>query len=530
MTIRFSDLQALLGQRIDSPVVQAFAAAQGVKLPLKSTTDGNSSNAFTLKKLGIEVAWSHDILLPAFFPPQKQNRKYVAYVNHIWMDLDVLDAVPAAVRDLAVQLHALAQPGGLAWPAESPLPVRVYKGFGDGIRLALADHERYGWLRSEVHPHAYSPWDPLWPPEQADLAMGMLMAWAILRGDVGQRHQDAHPEWVAAVRERRMTGREFLYQAAHCNEVWSWDFAPQLHHFLRRYIRCGCHRNSTLPLLGRADRCGLDDDFSAVFDALLPHRCLQAADDWANFDRFACLLDARWRDFELTGLETKLDKAQAAELKPVYVAAGQAMAALPTPVGLDLAPTVIHAPDDLTHRLMTSLGTRTDDDRTRALLVALGFEAALKARQPTLDAPQHGFFVHLSDPWSMDSPALAVQASPAERQKLKRHGVKCVQGLEFTPANVEQIGNSTGGFLLTSAYGHALPLGFSFDEALAEADARLGLDLFEERVGLFEGQITRAWKLDAQAQPTGPDSPVDHLRVIAKYTHGQLGTLRVLIR
>ena len=78
----------------------------------------------------------------------------------------------------------------------------------------------------------------------------MFMAWCIERGWAGQRHIEQHPQLLAAVKLRQMTGREFLYQTAFCNEFWSHDLAPEVERFAFSYLKSLCHRNSSQPLLG----------------------------------------------------------------------------------------------------------------------------------------------------------------------------------------------------------------------------------------------------------------------------------------
>lgn len=174
--------------------------------------------------------------------------------------------------------------------------------------LELDTHDRYNFLKSEVHAHAFSPWNPGWANQQADLPAGMFMAWCIHRNGVGERHLRDNAKWVEAVKQRQMTGREFLYATAYADEFWSWDIAPGLQRFAFRYFNCMCHRNSSSPLLGKADRCGPDDDFMAIFSPHFLGQGLDAADDWPNFDRFALFLDARYLDYQNSKLETEVDE------------------------------------------------------------------------------------------------------------------------------------------------------------------------------------------------------------------------------
>jgi hypothetical protein len=92
--MNFSTLACLLGQRIDSEAVTQFAMEHGFKLPLKPTTDGGYENYFTVKKLGLEVSWNHIVRLPDFYPPTKENRKNVCYINTIWFESQKVSDLP----------------------------------------------------------------------------------------------------------------------------------------------------------------------------------------------------------------------------------------------------------------------------------------------------------------------------------------------------------------------------------------------------------------------------------------------------
>jgi hypothetical protein len=333
--MKFNELFNLVGRRTDSAEVTRFAEANNVKLPLKHTTDSNDSQYFELNAYGVEVSWGHEVLHTDFYPAKKESKKYVSYIKTIWFNKKKIEELPYGLlvqdsfeeavlklKDLPHQVQVLKYGTRLVFSLPNNADVRITF-FHDDERgtIELITSDRYDWLKSEVRAHAFSPWDTRWPNEQADLPNGMFMAWCIQRGWVGQRHIEQHPQSVEAVKQRKMTGREFLYQTAFCNEFWSHDLAPELERFAFSYLNCMCNRNSSQPLLGRADRCGVDDDFMAVFDPLFPGRGLQAADDWTNHDRFALFLDARWYDYQQTALQTDVEDASVlANVKAFYKA------------------------------------------------------------------------------------------------------------------------------------------------------------------------------------------------------------------
>ena len=356
MELNFEELACLIGQRIDSPGVLNFAASLNVKPP-KPTTDGDWSAAFVHKASSLEVSWSHRVHHPDFYPPRKENRRWVSYVTSIWFKPARLHGLPGGITGRSAIAEIVALFGDVARPQArgdvgvEEIVIPLQKQLGMHLVLPVEDGclTDENWILSfdEYRCHAssrstntlaFAPWRLEWPAEQADLPTGFFLAWCIAKGAVGERHLAQHPDLVAAVKERRMTGREFFYKTAFAGEFWSWDVSPELQEFTRRYFACLCNRNSTKPLLGRADRCGPDDDFMAVFGPHFPAGGLQAADDWVNQERFALLLEARLEDFRLTGLKTDIPSELSATVKVLYMRYQKQMAAMPPPVEAQFLP------------------------------------------------------------------------------------------------------------------------------------------------------------------------------------------------
>jgi hypothetical protein len=307
---------------------------------------------------------------------------------------------------------------------------------------------------------------------------------------------------VKAVKARTLTGREFLYRIAYCNEFWSWDISPNIHDFAHAYIHCLCHRNSTQPLLGRADRCGPEDDFMAVFNPFFENGGLDAADDWANYDRFACLLDARLHDYKATRLETDIDQSLLAKVQENYAQAQREMALLPPPVPLlNLSTTVstpAALPEDLTQKLMGYLGATTDSESFQALVTLLGLEIPAIPGSASIDAPHAGFFIGLTYPWYA-SDRIKAQVDDAAKKQMPRKKIKLIEQINFTNSGATFISRTAANSLASLRYGQALPFGLSFDDPLQSYDARYGPDDFEEHTwDTYEHDetLTRRWKLD----------------------------------
>ena len=121
------------------------------------------------------------------------------------------------------------------------------------------------------------------PPEAGGTHIGMFLAWAILRGLEGELHREEAVESLLAVRERRMTGRDFLIKE--CDEKFvDEDLNEEGNAFTEAYFQ-------------RDGPGGYLADYEEVLGAGLPS-LYHVEDTWMNFDRLASLLDQRleqWR-------------------------------------------------------------------------------------------------------------------------------------------------------------------------------------------------------------------------------------------
>lgn len=549
--LKFNELLNLVGRRIDSPEVTQFAEKNGVKLPLKHTTDSNNAGYFSLKTYGLEVSWGHDVLHTDFYPSKKENKKYISYITTIWFNKLKIEELPhgllandsfdAAVLKLRGTPHeVVVREHGtkLVFVADSHADVTITF-FDDQERgtIELKTSDRYGWLKSEVRAHAFSPWDSRWPNEQVDLPNGMFMAWCIQRGWVGSRHTTQHPQLVEAVKQRQMSGREFLYQIAFCNEFWSHDLAPELERFAFSYLNCMCHRNSSQPLLGRVDRCGADDDFMAVFDPLFTGRGLQAADDWNNYDRFALFLDARWYDYQKTALQTDVeDTSVLADVAAFYKAQQLKMQALPDAVALkpEAVKTENHVlPETATATLLSFLGRCAEDADIQAFLNTYGLSYPSVSWPTFVDAPELGFFLGINYPWNFSGDKFKTLVDGKEQARMKRKKIKYVHYVDFTNSSHQQVSNSTGGYLLSQQFLPTLPFSLSWNQQLQDLDQRFGADQFNEHTWETyknDGSLTRKWFVDSDGLIFAGDEAEPHYLLLVDFENYKIGKIRVVVR
>ena len=119
------------------------------------------------------------------------------------------------------------------------------------------------------------------PAENGGTHIGMFLAWAIERGLEGDFHREESAAALAAVRARKMTGREFLF--SRCDEkFWEEDLSEEGNAFATAYYE-------------KDD--GYLADYAATLIDDLPS-LYHVADTWKNFDRVAALLDRRYAEWK----------------------------------------------------------------------------------------------------------------------------------------------------------------------------------------------------------------------------------------
>lgn len=298
-----------------------------------------------------------------------------------------------------------------------------------------------------------------------------------------------------------------------------------------------CHRNSSQPLLGRLDRCGVDDDFMAVFDPLFTARGLQAADDWTNYDRFALFLDARWHDYQQTTLETEVEDASVlADVKAFYKTQQLKMQALPAAVELKPASAktenraLIHT---AAATLLSFLGRCAEDDDIQAFLNTHGLSYPSVSWKTFVDAPELGFFLGINYPWNFSGDKFEALFDEKQQARMKRKKIKHVHYVDFTNSNYQQIGNSTGDFLLCQQFSPTLPFAISWNQQLQVFDQRFGEDQFKEHTWETyknDGSLTRKWFIATDGSLFTGDEAEPHYLLLIDFENYKIGKIRVVIR
>lgn len=143
--------------------------------------------------------------------------------------------------------------------------------------LAFGTIPRMAYDRADWHYGGDYP--PGLPPENGGTHIGMFLAWAIHRGLEGDLHRQESSGALGAVRERRLTGREFLF--SECDEkLWEEDLSDEGNAFAKAYYE-------------RTGAGGYLADYEAALGTGLPS-LYHVEDTWENFDRIARIIDRRY--------------------------------------------------------------------------------------------------------------------------------------------------------------------------------------------------------------------------------------------
>lgn len=134
--------------------------------------------------------------------------------------------------------------------------------------------------------HSGGDFPPDLPPENGGTHIGMFLAWIILNGLQGEFHDEESPDELAAVRARRMTGREFLFRACD-GKFWEEDLNAEGNAFAAAYYS-GPGGEGYGPYLG---------DYEEALAVLLPGT-YHVEDTWANYDVIAPVISNRFAEWQ----------------------------------------------------------------------------------------------------------------------------------------------------------------------------------------------------------------------------------------
>ncbi|WP_425614750.1 hypothetical protein NA78x_004625 [Anatilimnocola sp. NA78] len=127
------------------------------------------------------------------------------------------------------------------------------------------------------------------PPENGGTHIGMFLAWAIVNGLHGEMHEEESHDELEAVRNRQMTGRDFLFQACD-GKFWEEDLSEEGNAFAAVYY-------SGKEGEGYGEYI---TDYDETLTADLPST-YHVEDTWANYDLLAPVIDRRYAEWRESG-------------------------------------------------------------------------------------------------------------------------------------------------------------------------------------------------------------------------------------
>jgi len=146
----------------------------------------------------------------------------------------------------------------------------------------MSSYDRAGWHYGGDFPGGL-------PPENGGTHIGMFLAWCIMNNLQGEFHDRESAGGLEAVRERGITGREFLM--AECDEKFGdEDLDEEGNRFARAYYEITQEKEEASYL----------SDYERILSPGLPS-LYHVADTWENYDMIAPVISARYQHWRTTG-------------------------------------------------------------------------------------------------------------------------------------------------------------------------------------------------------------------------------------
>jgi hypothetical protein len=142
------------------------------------------------------------------------------------------------------------------------------------------------------------------PDENGGTHIGMFLAWAIQRGLEGEEHREDSSELLESVRHRKMTGRDFLFEACD-GKFWDSDLNDEGNAFAGEYYENEQYFK----------------DYEKEFVRRGTPTIYHVADTWKNFDRICKVLDRRFCEWKSGSKKQARVPAQPARGRDVLDAA-----------------------------------------------------------------------------------------------------------------------------------------------------------------------------------------------------------------
>lgn len=130
------------------------------------------------------------------------------------------------------------------------------------------------------------------PSENGGTHIGMFLAWIINNNLIGQLHLEHSIESIEEVKNRQITGRNFLIDECD-SKFWPEDLDDEGIEFANFYY-------------SNDSSCGYADDYAEVFDQY--ETLYHVEDNWSNYDLINPVITKRyteWKDINTSGDKNK---------------------------------------------------------------------------------------------------------------------------------------------------------------------------------------------------------------------------------
>jgi hypothetical protein len=195
----FRQIVSLVGLRTDDAALVAFITETlGKKVPT-SMNDNSSTKYVTAPKLGIEMAFSHDLLHEAYPLLNKTKRSFIPYLDTVFLKAKFPDALPFGLQFGMTQealSAALGEPTGTQGMLDIPIWERA---MDDSRAIVLTISARGSFMLHVKTARALSSRHGV----PASPVVGVFLGWAIQRDLLDQSALAPHRELIADIREQK---------------------------------------------------------------------------------------------------------------------------------------------------------------------------------------------------------------------------------------------------------------------------------------------------------------------------------------
>jgi hypothetical protein len=278
----WAQMVGAIGKRVNAPEVSSLLQRLGAK-PLKSTNPMNSSTYVSAKQHGIEISADCCPIYRPYWPPRRDGRIYMTYVDRICIEGGK---------------YAGPLPAGLTWDRK-PERGRTWPSPRDGVEVRLIFSKPGKLLRVDLSLPKERDFITAWPDGEKDKPLvnvekAFFATWCVLNGLLAPNKFTE--EVLSPWRRRESTPLELL-QGPFERLLWSNDVCPEYLPFVSAY-----YDGFRIPEERRwlADVQEVFGSFNHFRDSGEP----MTPNSWEAFDQISLRIEERFRQWRQGDLES----------------------------------------------------------------------------------------------------------------------------------------------------------------------------------------------------------------------------------